>query len=207
MQHPELGWKCAITQFSYSFQIADPSGISTAFPLQWIWELHRDRRQCWQTTLPSQQEWWNVHKYTCHGKPSWWEWRMCSFNQCWHIANNSTFTFMTVFVLWRVCGLHSTQGWWLYCHRPVSFQLNTEGTVFFTCKECHKAFEIILLQTKRRRTIGRPKKLRREQLLLSRRNRSKGPILDDYDNDDGGKSLPSFSTTTSSRYSVSSMVL
>jgi len=43
-----------------------------------------------------------------------------------------------------------------------------------------------------RRTIGRLEKLWREQLQLRRWNGSKGPILDDYDNDDGGKSLPSF---------------
>ena len=35
-------------------------------------------------------------------------------------------------------GLHSTQGWWLYCHSQVSFWLNTEGTGFFNCKECDK---------------------------------------------------------------------
>jgi hypothetical protein len=35
-----------------------------------------------------------------------------------------------------------------------------------------------------RRTIGRPKKLWREQLQLWRRNGSKGPILDAYDDDD-----------------------
>ena len=45
---------------------------------------------------------------------------------------------MTVFVLWRVFGLHSTQGWWLYCHSQVSFRLNTEGTGFFICKEWYK---------------------------------------------------------------------
>jgi len=43
-----------------------------------------------------------------------------------------------------------------------------------------------------RRTIGRPKKRWREQLQLRRRNGSKDPILDIYDNDDGGNSLPSF---------------
>jgi len=43
-----------------------------------------------------------------------------------------------------------------------------------------------------RRTIGRPKKRWREQLQLSRRDGSKGPILDIYDNDDGGNFLPSF---------------
>ena len=43
-----------------------------------------------------------------------------------------------------------------------------------------------------RRTIGRPKKRWREQLQLRRRNGSKGPILDIYDNDDGGNSLPPF---------------
>jgi len=42
-----------------------------------------------------------------------------------------------------------------------------------------------------RRTIGRPKKRWRKQLQLHRRNGSKGPILDDYDDDDGN-SLPSF---------------
>ena len=35
-----------------------------------------------------------------------------------------------------------------------------------------------------RRTIGRPKKRWREQLLLWRRNGSKGPVLDVYDDDD-----------------------
>jgi len=35
-----------------------------------------------------------------------------------------------------------------------------------------------------RRTIGRPKKRWREQLYLWRRNGSKGPILDVYDDDD-----------------------
>jgi len=42
-----------------------------------------------------------------------------------------------------------------------------------------------------RRTIGRPKKRWREQLQLRRRNCSKGPILDIYDNDDCGNSLSS----------------
>jgi len=41
-------------------------------------------------------------------------------------------------------------------------------------------------------TIGRLKKRWHEQLQLCRRNGSKGPTLHDYDNDDGGKSLPSF---------------
>ena len=63
---------------------------------------------------------------------------MRSCNQCWHIANNGTFTFMTVYVLWRGFGLHSTLGWWLYCHGQVSFRLNTDGTGFFIRKECHK---------------------------------------------------------------------
>jgi len=43
-----------------------------------------------------------------------------------------------------------------------------------------------------RRTIGRPTKRWCEQLQLRRWNGSKGPILNDYDNDDGGNSLPSF---------------
>jgi len=34
MQHLDLGWKRAITQFPYAFQLADPSGISVAIPLQ-----------------------------------------------------------------------------------------------------------------------------------------------------------------------------
>jgi len=34
MQHPELGWKRAITQFPYAFQLAHPSGISVIIPLQ-----------------------------------------------------------------------------------------------------------------------------------------------------------------------------
>jgi len=38
-----------------------------------------------------------------------------------------------------------------------------------------------------RRTIGRPKKRWREQLQLWRRNASKGPILDVYDDDDNEK--------------------
>ena len=38
-----------------------------------------------------------------------------------------------------------------------------------------------------RRTIGRPKKRWREQLYLWRRNGSKGPILDVYDDDDKRK--------------------
>ena len=33
------------------------------------------------------------------------------------------------------------------CHAQVSFRLNTGGTGFFSCKECHKAHEIIPLQT------------------------------------------------------------
>ena len=37
---------------------------------------------------------------------------------------------------------------------------------------------------KGKRTIGRPKKRWREQLQLWRRNRSKGPILDVYEDDD-----------------------
>ena len=45
---------------------------------------------------------------------------------------------MTLFVLWRVFGLHSTQGCWLYCHSHVSFRLNTDRIGFFTCKECYK---------------------------------------------------------------------
>jgi hypothetical protein len=45
MLYPELGWKRAITQFPYTFQLDDPSDISLAIPLQ-----------CWQATLPSQQE-------------------------------------------------------------------------------------------------------------------------------------------------------
>jgi len=43
------------------------------------------------------------------------------------------------------------------------------------------------------RTTGRPKKHWHEQLYLRRRNGSKGPIFDVYDNDDyGGNSLTSF---------------
>jgi hypothetical protein len=34
MQHPELGWKRAITQFLCAFQLAHPSGISVTIPLQ-----------------------------------------------------------------------------------------------------------------------------------------------------------------------------
>jgi len=32
VQHPELGWKCAITQFSYAFQLADPPVFPQPFP-------------------------------------------------------------------------------------------------------------------------------------------------------------------------------
>ena len=88
-------------------------------------------------TLPSQQERWHIRKYTFHDELSWWEWRTCSFNHCWHTVNNSTFIFMTVLVLWRIVGLHSTQGC-DYCHSQVSFRLNTDETGFFICKECHK---------------------------------------------------------------------
>jgi len=70
MLYPELGWKRAITQFPYAFQLADPSVISLAISLQYTWELRRVRRQCWQATLPSQQERWHFREYTCHGEPS-----------------------------------------------------------------------------------------------------------------------------------------
>jgi len=40
-----------------------------------------------------------------------------------------------------------------------------------------------------RRTTGRPKKRWREQLYLWRRNGSKGPILDVYDDDDDERNL------------------
>ena len=68
----------------------------------------------------------------------------------------------------------------------------------------NKAFEIIPLQTTRKENNW---KRWREQLQLRRRNGSKGPILDIYVNDDGGNSLPLFSTMASSRYSVLSTVL
>jgi len=74
----------------------------------------------------------------------------------------------------------------------VSFRLNTDGTGFLTCKECPKAFEIIPLQTARKENNWKPKKRWREQLQLRRRNGLKVPILDEYDNDNGGNSLPSF---------------
>jgi len=44
-------------------------------------------------------------------------------------------------------------------------------------------FEIILLQTILREKIGKPKKHWRQQLYLWRRNGSKGPILDVYDDE------------------------
>ena len=46
------------------------------------------------------------------------------------------------------------------------------------------SFEIYHYRPQGRRTIGRPKKRWREQLQLWRRNGSKGPILDVYDDDD-----------------------
>ena len=194
MQYPDLGWKRTTTQFPYAFQLGDPSGISIAIPLQWTWELRRVRRQCWQTTLPSKRERWHVHKYTCHGERLWWEWRTCSFNQCWHIVNNGTFTFMKVFVLWKVSVLHSTQGWWLYCHGQVSFRLNTNGTGFFTCKECRKAFEIIPLQTSRKQKNWKTEETLERAAVTPDTERVKGSnFFYVYDNDDyGGNSLTSF---------------
>jgi hypothetical protein len=42
-----------------------------------------------------------------------------------------------------------------YCHAQVRFRLNTGGTGFFNCKECHKAYEIIPLQTTRKENNGK----------------------------------------------------
>jgi hypothetical protein len=62
MQHLELGWKRAIILFPCAFQLAHPSGISVATPLQWTLENKTVPQQCWLTILPSQQQQWYVRE-------------------------------------------------------------------------------------------------------------------------------------------------
>ena len=117
---------------------------------------------------------------------------------------------MTVFVLWRVFGLHSTQGWWLYCPSQVSFRLNTEGTGFFTCKECDKTESLWNHNTTDHKEV--------EQL----EDRKSVGVSSCNSGDGMGQRVQSlvymmmmmmmmmvipFSTMTSSRYPVPSMVL
>jgi hypothetical protein len=61
--------------------------------------------------------------------------------------------------------------------------MDTEGTGFYTCKECHKTESLLKLyrySPQGKRTIGRPKKRWREQLQLWRRNGPNGTTLDVY---------------------------
>ena len=111
-----------------------------------------------------------------------------AFKQCWQSEYRHVHFYNSILFCWgflaptqlRVVKARSVFGW---IQRELTSSLAKNAT---------KPLKSYYYRPKGRRTIGRPKKLRREQLLLRRRNRSKGPILDDYDNDDGGKSLPYF---------------
>ena len=87
-------------------------------------------------------------------------------------------------------------GLWLYCHSQVSFRLNTDGTGFFICKECHKSESLWNHTTADHKEGGQLKDLRsvgasscnsvdgtgqRVQFLMFMKN-----------DDDRGNSLPSF---------------
>jgi len=71
-----------------------------------------------------------------------------------------------------------------YCHGQVSFRLNTGGTGFFTCKECHKAYEIIPLQTTTKENNGKTEEALAQAAVTLETERIKGSNIYVYDNDD-----------------------
>ena len=64
--------------------------------------------------------------------------------------------------------------------------MNTDWTGFYTCKECHKteSLEIIPLQITRKEKNWKTEETLARVVVTLRRNGSKGPILDVYDDDD-----------------------
>jgi len=71
-----------------------------------------------------------------------------------------------------------------YCHGQVSFRLNTGGTGFFTCKEFHKAYEIIPLQKTRKDNDGKTEAALARAAVTLETERIKGSNIYVYDNDD-----------------------